>query len=294
MKITDKSAALSEASKELEANGENGATKKSVTEKKTSSPKKAIAKTTTPKQEPKYSEADVKQLLEQQKEFFKEESKKLEERLNGKITEFNYNKKDDDFSSDADINDVLKEPAIFFSTSQGKSIMDDVRHGRTVFPPFSYKNEEGVMITVPFRFVKLSYQEKFGTRNRKEIMWTCICKVSSKKRAKWLREHTMFGYAFFEKIESLQTVDSYIQEKLVEAAMMVKGLSNEIVWQRCMNDPSMTMDSNIEVMRRQLASKIAENSLKNEGDKARQIAINSKMAQIGIGQDNAENIMAAK
>lgn len=177
-----------------------------------------------------------------------------------------------------DPNDALDEPVIFFTFSQGRSIMDDKRNNRIVLPPGSYKNEEGKMITMPYRFVKLFFTEKFNTRNRRERVWVSVCKEYSKKRVEWLRKHTMFGTMFFEDIKAAQSVDNYIQEKLVEGSLYVQRMNDAQVIERCRN-AKLTISKDVHEMRRELARKISYDNMNHETDKVKKAAISSYMAE---------------
>ena len=281
-----KSEALAEVSKELLDKGEN-----QTKAEKTSKPTAKSNKPTKTK-ETSFSGADVKKMLDEHAKQFAQQSKELEKRLLGKITSHAGKPEDYIDGVDVDIDDVLKEPVIFFSYSQGKTIMDDKRHGRVSYPPFSQKMivEGGgeQMVPAPYHFKKMFHTERFGTRNRREIVWVCQCTVESKKRVEWLRKHTMFNVGFFEKIQNALTVDAFLQEKLVEAAMYARQLTDAVVIQRCMND-NLPVDTNIDAMRSALSRKIAERSILNDKDKSRMAVLQTELTNMSKGNDNASN-----
>jgi hypothetical protein len=194
--------------------------------------------------------------------------------------------------SDTDINDVLKEPAIFFTYSMGKTIFDDKRNGRIVVPPFSYKNEEGKVVSMPYHFKKQYATEKQGNARDARKMWISVCVESSKKRAEWLRGHSMFNSMFFEDIRKVSSVDVNLQEKLVEAAMQVRRLNDNEVILRCQNE-HLPMHKNIENMRSELSRHIAFKELERGGKSSQAAALKSLLTIDEIGKAEAKNIRQA-
>jgi hypothetical protein len=119
-----------------------------------------------------------------------------------------------------DPDDVLSTPAIFFSYTVSTRVWDDVRHGRTIKPPYGvvikFHNTERTV-------EKLSSFEMKYTNTCHAIIW-------SKKQADFIRNHSLFGIKYFEYKSQSKLVTSQEQEFIQAAWQQVHSLSdNQVV-----------------------------------------------------------------
>ena len=232
------------------------------------------------KPEETFSKTEVQQMLAE-----------FEKKILGKVTDFGRDKSPDISHEEVDEDDILPKgkEITFFSHSQGKCIMDDKRHGKVSYPPYSemVQGEDGIkrMVSAPYRFTKFFSREMYSAQNKKIKKWVCICVVESKKRAEWLRKHSLFGIAFYEKMEHAINVDSYMQDKLIETYNYINTLSDTVIIQRCKNENIPITSDDISVMKRMLVKQITEKGMQAERAKVESIAMNSKLVEMTLGKD---------
>lgn len=156
--------------------------------------------------------------------------------------------------SSFDRNDVLEEPAVFFTYSYGYAVMDDCIFGHPIPSPYDR----------PFLFKHLYRKEKFngGDKNRKEYLYVSAVQVYSKKEAHWLRSHSLFKIKFFEQIGDAERVDVAFQEKLVEVSNELSTMNEHQIVQRAINE-GITPSSDIIKMKRQLINVLAERRIQD-------------------------------
>lgn len=119
-----------------------------------------------------------------------------------------------------DPDDVLDSPAIFFSYTVSTRIWDDVRHGRTVKPPYG--------VVIKFHNTERTV-EKLSSFEMKYTN-TCHAIVWSKKQADFIRSHSLFGIKYFEYKSQAKLVTSQEQEYIQAAWQQVHTLSdNQVV-----------------------------------------------------------------
>lgn len=194
----------------------------------------------------KHSDDDSKSLLRELAELLAENSSASEGRR------FLGQRPIDAVRIDAD--DVLSVPSVFFAHSVSFSIYDDLRNGHTIKTPYNR----------PFKF-KLIERVVDGstTRNPKYISISAVI-VRSKKESDWLREHSLNGIKFFEKMDGIKEIGAELQDKLVKAHSIVSTMNDHEVIQQCLavGIKVDTMDNT--QLRKKLTKKKAEDMLMHE------------------------------
>lgn len=167
-----------------------------------------------------------------------------------------------------DPDDVLDptEWVSFVSHFTSFIIVDDTRNGRAVQAPFK-----------PIKFVYSSSTITAGENDEKNISNTCIYVCKSKKELEWLRNHSTFGYYFFDNMKDAKDVTIKKAEKL----MVVMGALNKMGQHELISmarDKQIHVDSSIDpsslrgliAMKtvEQMTSVEAENTKKIVGDAA--------------------------
>jgi hypothetical protein len=174
------------------------------------------------------------------------------------------NKKEDE-GNVLDLDDLLDEPIFFFSYGSSITLFDDRRRGQRVPPPFG----------APVRFTP-SYRTKQVSVSQKDVKIVHVCgvKVTSRKVAEWLRAHTLFNIRFFEQIGAARAIDSYLADKMTEAANSLTSLTPIDIINRA-KLLGVPISKDIDEMRRGIIMKIAEREIKVENDRAATFAMSA-------------------
>jgi hypothetical protein len=184
--------------------------------------------------------------------------KRMEERMtntfNAKLQKLKLNKAKDDLEADADYiaeleDDWMDIPVVFFAYSINFSIHGDKNRGKSTKPP------QG-----PVRFKPIIRAKRPGRgRNKEEVISVSSIKINSKSVADYLRNHSQFGIAFFENMDSVLNIDSGWAQKLIEANQSVQRLSDARVIARCKQE-GIQIGTDIIKMRKALVEKVAKQS----------------------------------
>lgn len=88
-----------------------------------------------------------------------------------------------------DEDDLMDEPAVFFCYKSGYAIVDDIRNGHSVRTPFG-------------NVIWFKYEASKKRQKGRETNHIHIAKYAtrSQKEATWLRDHSMFGVIFFDRL----------------------------------------------------------------------------------------------
>lgn len=109
-----------------------------------------------------------------------------------------------------DLNDVLKDPVVFYAYGTGYAIADDKRNGKPQLTPFGN--------TIFFAH-QATQKVKVDGKNTQLYSYSTYPSYS-KKESQWLREHSRFGIHFFETAKEAMDTNSDI------AARITKHLSS--------------------------------------------------------------------
>lgn len=181
----------------------------------------------------------------------------LEERLtnqfNSKLEKLKLKKAKDELSeNEAYIQDLeedwLDVPVVFFAYSINFSIHGDNCRGKATKPP------QGAV-----RFKPIIRSKRKG-RKGDEVISVSSIKIQSKSAAEYLRNHSQFGIAFFENMDSVLNIDSGWAQKLVEANQSIQKLSDQQIIARC-RQQKIPISADVPSMRKALVADIAEKSL---------------------------------
>jgi hypothetical protein len=186
--------------------------------------------------------------------------KRMEERLtnqfNDKLQKLRLGKAKAELEADGDYiadleDDWLDVPVVFFAYSINFSIHGDKQRGKATVPP------QG-----PVRF-KPIIRTKRRRGKEEEVISVSSVKVHSRSVADWLRNHSQFGIAFFENMDSVLNIDSGWAQRLIEANQSIQRLSDQQVIARCRQE-NLTIGTDIVKMRKELVANIAEKSIKHQ------------------------------
>ena len=147
--------------------------------------------------------------------------------------------------------DWMDNPVVFFAFSINFSIHGDKKMGVESSPP------QGAI-----KFNPIVRTKKQGRRGE-EVISVSSVKVQSKSVAEYLRNHSQFGIAFFEDMESVLNINSSWAQKLVEANTFIHRMSDQKVIARCKQE-MIPIGTDITKMRKALVEKVAEKSMKHQ------------------------------
>lgn len=156
-----------------------------------------------------------------------------------------------------DPEDVLSTPAIFFTTSIAFYISDDKKHGRVIQTPYNRIHK--------FKLISRQIVSIPGNKNA-TVKTVSAFMTNSKKEAEFMRNHTLFGTVFFEKISEGGEISGELQDKLIQAAGIVAQMDDHTVIQRCLQmTPKIDVDTDdTSTLRRKLSRRMAESLLKDD------------------------------
>lgn len=154
---------------------------------------------------------------------------------------------DEDYINDLQ-DDWLDIPVVFFAFSFNFSIHGDKKRGLETEPPGG-----------PVRFVPLIRTKKKGQKGVQVISVSSV-KVHSKGLVDYLRNHSQFGIAFYENMESALNIDATWAQKMVEAQQSISRLSDMQVIARAKQE-GISVTQSPEGMRKQLVEKHAREAI---------------------------------
>lgn len=143
--------------------------------------------------------------------------------------------------------DWLEQPVVFFAFSMNFSIHGDKKRGVESTPPHG-----------AIKFKPLVRTKRKRSRDVQVISVSSI-KVNSKEEVEYLRNHSLYGIAFFENMTSAMAVDSTWAQKMMEAQQSITRLSDMQVIARIQQE-GLSVTNSPEAMRRQLVEITAERS----------------------------------
>lgn len=161
-----------------------------------------------------------------------------------------------------DMDDILEEPATFFAYSVRYSVWDDRRSGQYVATPY----QKPIFFHPHLRYLK---QGTENTRFGKQFISISQAVVHSKREAEFLRDHTLFGIKFHEKIGDAIDIEPDVSEAVTRIAQRTDNMSQLDVINQCKN-LGLPMMEDVKVMKRMLVRKLAEKEV--EGKKGRPVA----------------------
>lgn len=173
--------------------------------------------------------------------------------------------------SDIDPNDYLELPAIFFAYTFKTTIFDDIKFGKP--------------IVMPYFPVQFNPMYRFKDPNSKDKMISmCMAVVYSKSQADFIRQHSLFGIKFFEKIESNKSIDTSYQEKLVSAYNAISTKSEFEIQQMCLNNQIKIDTQDFSELRKRLAHKFASDFMVQESH------LQKDTMRIDVSKDDEQDI----
>lgn len=153
---------------------------------------------------------------------------------------------DDDLQYVRDLEDDYMEiPSIFFSFSINYSLHGDNKRGMHTEPP------QG-----PIKFKPLIRTKKRGQKGTQVVSVSSV-KVHSKEVAEYLRNHSQFGIAFYENMDSAMNVDSTWAQKMIEAQQSINRLSDMQIIARAKQE-GIAVSQSPEAMRKMLVERDAK------------------------------------
>lgn len=155
-----------------------------------------------------------------------------------------------------DKDDLITEGmgAIFFAKSVSFALYDDLRNGHAIKTPYNR----------PFKFKVLQRTVDKSSQRTPVYMSLSACIVRSKKEAKWLREHTLFGIKFHEQKDGGKDISDDLQDKIVKAWQIVSSYDDHTVMQRCIGENLNVDTPDITTLRKRLSFQIAKNMSRDE------------------------------
>ncbi len=165
------------------------------------------------------------------------------------------------YVKDLDPEDFDKKGVTFCAYSIMIVIVGDVRQGRDVRTPFG-------------NVIKFMYQatKRQGVGKHQTLSSYCSYTSHSKKEIKWLREHTLYGFGFFESAKAALSVDARKAQALSRIIINVDGLEPHQVVARC-KEYEVPLNDDMKTMKILLAHKIADRQYIEEVEANKQRAI---------------------
>ena len=186
-------------------------------------------------------------------EMLRSQEERWSQKLNKLTAMFKHGNAKEELQKNADYvaeltDDWLDNPAVFFAYSINYSIHGDKKRGVESTPP------QG-----PVKFEPIVRQKRAGRRGE-EVISVSSVKVHSKSVADYLRNHSQFGIAFFENMDSVLNINAGWAQKLIEANSSIQRLSDQQVIARCKQE-RIPITTDVTQMRKTLVEKIAERSI---------------------------------
>lgn len=182
-------------------------------------------------------------------------------------------------TTEVDPDDILETPRVYFAHSVSFAIYDDIRKKRPVKTPYGR----------PIKFKKIE-RTVVSSAGRNPV-YTSISAaiVFSKKEAKFLDEHTLFGIKFFERRNAAKDITAELQEELVTQWNIVSSFDEATVIHRCQQLGIIVDSTDFSVMRRKLATNMAKASLER---KKKQVSKNAEEYKRFMENDIPESSLA--
>ena len=155
-----------------------------------------------------------------------------------------------------DPDDFDEKGVIFCGYSTGYVIVDDVRNGHNVLPPFKK----------PILFGFMGMRKTRNQQGREVLNTFCSFTSKSKKEQKWLREHRYFGIKFFETHMEALAMDADKGQKLMHYVDVCMGYDQAQLMTLC-KQFGVGIHSDVMIMRKNLAVKML-NSVEDVAKKA--------------------------
>lgn len=204
-------------------------------------------------------EEPVKEEVKQEKEesiplsFVQKMMKEMEEKFTAQINKLktaNARKElDDDLEYVAELeDDWLDVPVVFFAFSFNFSIHGDKKRGIESEPPHG-----------AIKFKPL-IRTKRRSGKETQVVSVSSVKVQSRLVAEYLRNHSQYGIAFYENMESAMNIDSTWAQKMVEAQQSIGKLSDMQVIARAKQE-GVSVSQSPERMRRELVELTAKRAI---------------------------------
>ena len=172
-------------------------------------------------------------------------------RVKGQITDDVDLLSPDSYSND----DVLDEPKIYFTYSNGKTLYSytNVRTRRVVDLPYGVER--------PIKFKKIYAYRKTDRTSKGDKVHTVARYVTySKKEDEFLRNHPYFNISIFESMGDAEAIDSSFATILESVRMQVSKMSNHNVLDRA-RGLGIAIQEDPSEMRKSLIHKLAENQM---------------------------------
>jgi len=171
-----------------------------------------------------------------------------------------------------DYDDVLAEPVTFFAYSYSFSFFGYKKYGREIDNPFGR----------PIQFNHL-YRYAKGTGRHREWVNMCVAKIYSKKEAEYVRNNPLFGVRFFEDIGRASSVDVSFAQLLSDAGNSISMLNEHQIVHKAIS-MGISASTDVEDMRKKLIYKIAEDTMRDQKQKAQSSARDMNMTPDEIGK----------
>jgi hypothetical protein len=202
---------------------------------------------------------------------------KLTNQFNSRIQKLKLGSAKEDMQAGADYiaeleDDWLEVPVVFFAYSINFSIHGDNNLGKSTKPPHG---------AVRFKPIIRTKRPGKGRRGEEVISVSSI-KVHSKAVVEYLRNHSQFGIAFFENMDSVLNIDSGWAQRLIEANQSIQRLSDQQIIARCRQE-GIPIGTDIVKMRKALVENMAEKSLA----KQRELSY-GKLERAVVDKNNAQ------
>jgi hypothetical protein len=205
-------------------------------------------------EEPKKEE--VKQEVKEESiplSFVQKMMKEMEEKFTAQINKLKTATAKKDLDDDLDYvselqDDWLEVPVVFFAFSFNFSIHGDKKRGIESEPPHGA--------------VKFKPLIRTKRKSGKEIQVVSVSsvKIQSKSVVDYLRNHSQYGIAFYENMESAMNIDSTWAQKMVEAQQSIGRLSDMQVIARAKQE-GISVSQSPERMRRELVEVTAKRAI---------------------------------
>lgn len=144
--------------------------------------------------------------------------------------------------------DWLEVPVVFFAFSFNFSIHGDKKRGIESEPPHGA--------------IKFKPLIRTKRKSGKEVQVVSVSsvKIQSKSVVEYLRDHSQYGIAFYENMESAMNIDSTWAQKMVEAQQSIGRLSDMQVIARAKQE-GISVSQSPERMRRELVEITAKRAI---------------------------------
>lgn len=178
-------------------------------------------------------------------------------------------------AEEIDMNDYMDDPAVFFTYSFSYGVLGDKRYGHEIKTPFNR----------PIKFEPLFRYKKAAMGRGEEIVSMSSVSIHSKKEAQWLREHSLYGIRFFEKLADAQSIDKTFADALAESSHIVNGFRSEHEMINKAKQIGVELVQDLEQLKRSVIYKMAEDEMKMKDSRKPTIdhdGISIKPQEVGV------------